>query len=99
MTAPAPAVPVPDDLPRAAEVVPEPPLDEALRFAETPVERSGPGVVVRWLAAFVPTGALGAAAYLTTDHVPTEPVRWIASGAIAGLLLGWITVRWMARRH
>ena len=74
------------------------PLAEPAATAEQ-VGRSGPGAALRLLAATLPAAALGCAAYATIDRVPTDPVRWIASGAIAGLLIGWISIRWMARRH
>ena len=49
------------------------------------------------LALFLAAAGAGSGYYLSLmQH--TDPVTWTAGGCSAGLLLGWVVIRWMASR-
>lgn len=73
-------------------------LDEALHDAERAAPAGRPGV-----GGLVVALGLGAAGWAAGQYVAEpllgDPMIWSGAGAVLGLLIGWMTIRWMARNR
>jgi predicted Zn finger-like uncharacterized protein len=74
------------------------PVDEALVKLAPTGETSEPTTTLEPLVALLFAAVGSSSGYYLSIVQNTDPVNWTAGGCSAGLLLGWIVIRWMSNR-